>query len=137
MIGNLQLHDANPNRQWTEDELALVTTVIDQVAQAAEAIRLINETQERASRERLVGQISDKFRRAPDMESLMKVGLEELSRVLKPQQAFIYMGSETELSAKQDKSTPTVAETISELIQSNVPTDIREIDSAQNGHGDQ
>ncbi len=66
VIGDLQLHEIDPERKWTESELALISAVIDQVAQAAETLRLLDETQERASREQLVSQISSKMRRAPD-----------------------------------------------------------------------
>jgi GAF domain-containing protein len=93
-IGNLQLHPVEADRKWTEDELALVEAVIDQVAQAAEALRLLDESQERASRERLIGQISNKLRRAPDLESLMKLGVQEISRVLGPSRTFVYFGPE-------------------------------------------
>jgi len=91
-IGNLQLHEIDPRRQWTEGELAMVNAVIDQVAQAAENLRLLNETQERASRERLIGKISDRLRRAPDLESLMRIGVEELSKVLNPARTFVQFG---------------------------------------------
>jgi GAF domain-containing protein len=89
VIGNLQLHEVDPNRQWSEGELALIEAVIDQVAQTAENLRLFDQTRERASREQLISQVSDKLRRAPDMESLMKVATSEISRVLNPARTFI------------------------------------------------
>ncbi|MBI1877824.1 MAG: GAF domain-containing protein [Chloroflexi bacterium] len=49
-IGDLQLHEIEPDRKWTEGELALINAIIDQVAQAAETLRLLDETQERATR---------------------------------------------------------------------------------------
>lgn len=94
-IGNLQLHDVDPNRAWTENDLALISAVIDQVAQTAENLRLLNETQERASRERLIGQVSDKLRRAPDMQALMKIATSEIARVLNPRRAFIRFDTQT------------------------------------------
>ncbi|MBE7468814.1 MAG: hypothetical protein DPW09_02430 [Anaerolineae bacterium] len=91
VIGDLQLHEIDPRREWTESEIALISAVIDQVAQAAETLRLLDETQERASREQLVSQISSKMRRAPDMDSLLKVAVTELSRVLNPARTFVHM----------------------------------------------
>ncbi len=96
-IGDLQLHGIDPERNWTEGELALIEAVVDQVAQAAENLRLFEETRERASRERLIGQVSDKLRRAPDIDTLMKTAVEELARVLEPDRTFIRLGSEAEL----------------------------------------
>jgi GAF domain-containing protein/HAMP domain-containing protein len=100
-IGNLQLHEVDPNRKWTESDLALINAVVDQVAQVAENLRLLNETQERASREQLIGQISDKLRRAPDIETLMKIAVAELSRVLDPDRTFIRLGSAAEVGVTQ------------------------------------
>jgi GAF domain-containing protein len=88
-IGNLQLHDVDPHRQWTESDLAFINAIIDQVAQTAENLRLLSQTQERASRERLIGQVSDKLRRAPDLETLMKIATAEISRVLNPARTFV------------------------------------------------
>jgi GAF domain-containing protein/HAMP domain-containing protein len=95
-VGDLQLHGLDPNRTWTERELALIEAVLDQVAQAAENLRLIEETRERASRERLIGQVSDKLRRAPDMDTLLKVAVGELGRVLGPARTFVHLEPERE-----------------------------------------
>ncbi len=91
-IGNLQLHGLSSQREWSEGELALVEAVVDQVAQAAETLRLLNETQERASREQFIGQVTDKLRRAPDMEALVKIAVTELSRALGPARTFARLG---------------------------------------------
>ncbi len=97
-VGNLQLHGVDPDRKWREGELALITTVIDQVAQVAENLRLLDESQERAARERLVGRVSDRLRQAPDAETLMKTAVDELARILGPARTFIRFGSEAELA---------------------------------------
>ncbi|MDH3675148.1 MAG: GAF domain-containing protein, partial [Anaerolineae bacterium] len=96
-IGNLQLHEIDPERQWTEGELAFISAIIDQLAQSAENLRLIDEATERASREQLISQISDRLRRAADVDTLMKIGVEELSRILRPARTYVQFGSEEEL----------------------------------------
>jgi GAF domain-containing protein len=103
-IGNMQLHEIDPDRIWSEGELALINAVVEQVAQAAETLRLLNETQERASREELVSQISNKIRRASDMESLLKVAVSELSRVLNPARTFVHVGPEAMLEIQPSVS---------------------------------
>ncbi len=100
-VGDLQLHDIDPDRQWTEGELALINVVVDQVVQAAETLRLLDETQERASRQELISQITNKMRRAPDMETLMKVAVTELSRVLEPARTFVRLDSSAEVENDQ------------------------------------
>ncbi len=99
-IGNLQLHNIDPNREWTEGELALVRSVVDQVAQVAEGLRLLDETQEQASQERLVGRVTEKMRRAADMEALMQTLVDELAEVLGPTRAFVRLDSEAALKAE-------------------------------------
>lgn len=100
MVGALQLYPANGDQTWTEDDLAVVEAVVDELAQIADGIRLLNESQERAGRERLVSQVSDKMRRAPDMETLMNIAVTELTRVLGPARTFVRLGSEAELGDK-------------------------------------
>ena len=53
----------------------MLEAVVDQLAQMAEGLRLLDETQERAGREQLIGQISDKLRSAPDLDTLMQVAV--------------------------------------------------------------
>jgi GAF domain-containing protein/HAMP domain-containing protein len=100
-IGELQLHGIQPDRTWSEAELDLIEAVVDQVAQVAESLRLLDDTQERAGRERLIGQVSDRLRRAPDMEALMQTAVGELARILGPDRTFVRLGSEAELGATQ------------------------------------
>lgn len=105
-IGDLQLYPDDPQRLWTENELALITAVVDQLAQAAETLRLLNLTQERASREQLIAQIVDKLRRAPDMESLMQTGVSELARALGPARTFVRFGNPDQLAAAATPAPP-------------------------------
>jgi GAF domain-containing protein/HAMP domain-containing protein len=100
-IGVIQLLDIGPARQWDERELALIESVGDQVAQVAENLRLLYETQERASRERLVAQISDKMRRATDMETLLQTAVTELTQALGSSRTFAQIGTEAPLPQKE------------------------------------
>ncbi|MCB0190318.1 MAG: GAF domain-containing protein [Anaerolineae bacterium] len=95
VIGTMAFQEPNlqKRRDWSEQELALVQAIADQVAQTAENLRLFDETRKQASRERLIGQISNKLRQASDMETLLKLGLEELSGALGSKRAFIQLGS--------------------------------------------
>lgn len=97
-IGSLQLHGVEAGRTWTDGETALIEAVLDQVAQAAENLRLFEQSQERASRERLISRVSDKLRRAPDHETLMRVAVEELSRALRPARTFVRFGGAEQLA---------------------------------------
>jgi GAF domain-containing protein len=108
LIGAIQLHRAGQPRSWSEQEVALVQTVAEQVAQVAENLRLFEETRQRADYERLVGEISQKLRQAPNLDSLAKIMAEELGHVLGVEHSLVKVGRSTgsagpaELSMKQD-----------------------------------
>jgi GAF domain-containing protein/HAMP domain-containing protein len=109
-IGVLQVHrlDSTGGAEtetppWTDEDLAVVETVLDQVAQAAESLRLFEETNERASFEQLVGDISDKLRQAPTLNILAKTAAEELGRVLGVSHSLVKLGVTLE---KQQFSEP-------------------------------
>jgi hypothetical protein len=95
-IGDLQLYDTDPNRQWTESDLALVNTILDQVAQTAENIRLFEETRERAGREQTIREITDRMRAATSLEELVKTTAQELGERLSAGRAVVALGLESE-----------------------------------------
>lgn len=111
VIGTVQLHPVSHDQRWSEEDLAIIEAVVGQIAQTAENLRLFDETRERAARDRLIRQVSDKFRRAPDLESLMKLGVEELSRLLGPHRTFIRLGSEAELGTAPTETVKSGQET--------------------------
>ncbi len=82
--------------QWAEKELELVQAVLDQVAIAAENLRLFDETQQRAGREQTTRQIIEKMRASPDIESIINIGIKELSTALNTDRVYV------RLSAKAD-----------------------------------
>ncbi len=101
LIGNLQLYGkSGAASSWTDDDIQFVEAVIDQVAQAADNLRLFEETQERANRERLITEIGEKMRRAADMDTLMRVTTAELSRVLGGARTFVKLGSAERLAGE-------------------------------------
>jgi PAS domain S-box-containing protein len=82
VIGNISLEDVDPHRQWSGEELALVEAVSQQLALTVENLRLFEDTQRLAAREQITRQITEKMRAAPDFESIIRVGIQEIARVL-------------------------------------------------------
>jgi DNA-binding LacI/PurR family transcriptional regulator/GAF domain-containing protein len=81
VIGALGIHD-EATRQWTEDEIALIEAIAERVALAAENLRLLDQTQRRAAREQLIGEVAGRVRETLDMETVLKVAAQELRRSL-------------------------------------------------------
>jgi GAF domain-containing protein len=86
--------------RWSVDDVALAEEVGEQFALAAENIRLLDETQRRAARERLTRDITDKMRRAASIEDIVQTAVDELFGALRPSHAFARLG--VALSAQDD-----------------------------------
>jgi GAF domain-containing protein/HAMP domain-containing protein len=80
-IGQLMI-ETPPDYTWSEDEKDLLSAVAQQLAQKAENLRLFEETQQRATREQITRQITDKVRASRDIETALKTATEELSKAL-------------------------------------------------------
>jgi GAF domain-containing protein len=96
------LHPARADQTWTEDDLAIVAAVSEQLAQTAENLRLFEETQQRASREATIREITEKLRAAPNLNALVKVAARELGQQLGAPHVMFELGRETESSSKPD-----------------------------------
>jgi GAF domain-containing protein len=99
-LGVMGLHKAEPGREWTDDEVALVEAVADQMALAIENARLLEETQGRAEREQLVGDITAKMQRANDMDMLMQNTIQELLTALNASHVAVHLGTKDELLSR-------------------------------------
>ncbi|MBI1877827.1 MAG: GAF domain-containing protein [Chloroflexi bacterium] len=95
-IGTLQLHPTTFAQSWSEDDLAIVEAVVDQLAQTAENLRLFEETRERAGREQAIREITDRLRAAPNLQRLVEIATEELRKRLSATHAKLELGIEME-----------------------------------------
>jgi GAF domain-containing protein len=93
VIGVLGLQEAGDDRQWTEDEVALVEAVADQMALAIENIRLLDETERRADRERVTAEIATRVRASMSIENILQTAVRELGAALGTDRAFIKLGT--------------------------------------------
>jgi GAF domain-containing protein len=99
-LGVLGLHETDSGREWTDDEVALVEAVADQMALAIENARLLEETQGRAEREQLVGDITAKMQRANDMDMLMQNTIQELLTALNASHVAVHLGTKDQLLSR-------------------------------------
>lgn len=77
------------DQAWTRDEQALLEAVAEQLANKAENLRLFEVTKQRATREQITRQITDKIRSSRDIETALKTAAEELSKALEVNRAVI------------------------------------------------
>ncbi len=83
VIGVLDLQEADPGRDWSQEDLELAQAVADQVGLALENARLLAETQRRAERERLVADITTKMRAINDPQAILETAAAELRNALR------------------------------------------------------
>jgi PAS domain S-box-containing protein len=108
-IGSISLQAAASGRHWAEEDLALVETVSEQLALTVENLRLFTETQQRAAREQLARQITDKMRAAPDMDSIIQTGLSELAKALGVSRAYVRLSPQkSKQSAAEEAEMPDI-----------------------------
>ena len=73
-------------------------TLSGQAAIALESMRLLDETQHRATRERLTREITDKMRRAVDLDTLMQTTVQEMVAALGTSAAFVQLSMSSDLA---------------------------------------
>jgi GAF domain-containing protein len=67
---------------WTEAELSLLQVLAEQLSVALESGRLYRDTQLRAARERLVGEVSGRIRETLDLETMLRTAAEQMRQAL-------------------------------------------------------
>lgn len=94
-IGSLQLGEGQQSRPWSEEDLHLIRAVADQVGQALENSRLLEETQRRAEREHLVSEITTKLRASNDPHVIIQTAMNELREALRAKRTHFVAPPET------------------------------------------
>ena len=82
VIGVLDLLETDEPRQWTEDEIALVQAISDQVGLALENARLFADTQRRAEQMATVNRIGLSINSDLDMKGVLNALYEQINRML-------------------------------------------------------
>jgi len=82
VVGNLRLSPLDPNRAWSEDEVAIANAVADRAALALEGARLLEDAQKRASRESFLSDMASKLSTSFQLDSILRDTVEELGQTL-------------------------------------------------------
>lgn len=64
---------------WTDEELDVLRTLLDQLGVALDSARLYEETQRRAARERLAGAVTARIRQTLDMETVLRTAVNQIA----------------------------------------------------------
>jgi GAF domain-containing protein/HAMP domain-containing protein len=81
-IGALGFKEARGKRRWSAEDVALAGAIAEQLALAADNLRLLDETQRRAARERLTSKVTARMRETLDLEAVLKTAAGEMRQTL-------------------------------------------------------
>jgi GAF domain-containing protein/HAMP domain-containing protein len=98
VIGSIAAHKRAESGNWNAQELILMQTLAEELSQALESARLFEETQERALRERLVGEITSRMRSTLEIETVMQTAVREILQVLKLAEVELRLGAPNDAS---------------------------------------
>jgi GAF domain-containing protein len=110
-IGVLGVESPTVDREWSEDDLAIIESVGEQLGQTLETARLFADTQRRAERERLIGEITAKLRASSDMDDILETAATELGQALGTSRAVVRVSME---GLRADTSGPGQQEGVSQ-----------------------
>ena len=83
--GREQRNGANggtPNGEWTAEQQELLQALAEQLGVALEGGRLYRETQRRAAREQVIGQVTGRIRESLDLETMLRTATVEIRQAL-------------------------------------------------------
>lgn len=83
-----------PEGVWSDQEVALLEAIADQLGTALEGARLYDSTQRRAAQERLIGEVTARMRETLDVEAVVKTAADEIYKALELDQVVIRLGQE-------------------------------------------
>jgi GAF domain-containing protein/HAMP domain-containing protein len=95
VIGSVDVRTPD-SRPWDQDELEIVTAIIERAALAMENARLLAESQKRAAKERIIGEISSKISMQSEINELLKTAAQELGRSLPGAEIAIQFNKDSE-----------------------------------------
>lgn len=91
IIGDIKIKSASQHK-WTQDEVDIATAIIERAAIALENARLLNEAQRRATRERIIGEISSSVSTSTDMDDILRNAVQELGRKMGGAEVVLELG---------------------------------------------
>jgi GAF domain-containing protein len=93
VIGTINAHKPGDMSEWTAQEIALMETLTEQLSVALESARLYQDTQRRAAREQLSGQVTARMRETLDVDTVLQTAAREMREALGLEEVEVRMGT--------------------------------------------
>jgi GAF domain-containing protein len=82
VVGVINVAKQDMERGWSEEEIALLKTIVEQLGVALDSARLYQDTQRLALREQLTGEVTARIRETLDIETVLRTAVQEVQRTL-------------------------------------------------------
>ena len=96
VIGVLDAYKPEGTDAWDPEEIALLETLTEQLGIALESARLYQDSQRRAVRERLIGEVTDRLRATLNVDTVLRTAVRELRETLGLAEAEVRIGPGSE-----------------------------------------
>lgn len=93
VLGAIRIQSQEKDHEWSPDEMTLVQNISDRVALALENARLIESSQKRAAKERVIGNIAAKISANTNIDDILKTALSELKQTVSASEIFVKIGN--------------------------------------------
>ena len=94
ILGGVKLSKEKEEGVWTKEELRLAETLAEQVSVSLESARLFDQSQRRAARERVIGEVSAKMRETLSIDKVLETATKELHKALGSAETKIWLDTE-------------------------------------------
>jgi GAF domain-containing protein/HAMP domain-containing protein len=102
VIGSVDVQSPE-NHQWDQDEIDIVTAIIERAAIAMENSRLLEDAQRRVSRELAIGEMSASIGASTDTEAILRATVSEIAQKIGGARVVFELGMQDE-DKKRSKS---------------------------------
>jgi GAF domain-containing protein/HAMP domain-containing protein len=86
-----------PEEKWSDSELALASTLTEQLGSALESARLYSDIVKRAQRQQVIGEVTGRIRETLDLDTILQTVVQEMQR------AFNVKDAEIRLQTNRDE----------------------------------
>lgn len=96
VIGVIGLEQEDPNRTWTEEEMAVAEAAANRAGLTLENARLLEESQRRAIKERTIFEATARIGSALNVENILEATAEELEKILSGSEVILQFQSNSD-----------------------------------------
>jgi GAF domain-containing protein/HAMP domain-containing protein len=93
VIGVVDARKPREAGEWTDEEISLLQTLVDQLGVALDGARLHQDTQRRALREQMVAEITARMRETLDVDTVLQAAIHEMGMALDLAKVEVRLGS--------------------------------------------